>query len=284
MKTLHVFNTLLVVFLINTLASAQVDLITAKECMARTKENANIILVDANKPKNFVVNHIKGAINIDHNDLYQTGDISGLIKSPEELATFFGAKGISETSEIVVYDDGSQKYSTRIYWVLKYLGAQNVQILHKDLKECRAARVPLTATASKLPPVTFTPTVQPELFASLDKVKSGVNKPEMVLIDCRTPEEFSGVKKSKGHIPGAININHKDFLTETGAFKPVEALQAMVDEMGITPDKEVVLYCKTSVRAAVGFVAFRNILGFEKVKVYDGAYSEWKALGEPVVQ
>ena len=120
MKTLHVFNTLLVVFLINTLASAQVDLITAKECVARTKENANIIMVDANKPKNFAANHIKGAINIDHNDLYQTGDISGLIKSPEELATFFGAKGISETSEVVIYDDGSQKYSTRIYWVLKY--------------------------------------------------------------------------------------------------------------------------------------------------------------------
>lgn len=284
MKILNILATAFVALFFSTIASAQVDLITAKECMARSKENADVVLIDANKPKNYLLSHIKGAINIDHNDLYQPGDIAGLIKSPEELAVFFGAKGISENSEIVVYDDGSQKYSTRIYWILKYLGANNVRILHKDLEQCRSARVTLTAEAAKLPPVKFTPTIHPEIFASLDEVKANLNKPDVVLVDCRTPDEYNGIKDSDGHIPGAININHVDFLTDNGAFKPVEQLQALAEKMNITPDKEVILYCKTSVRAAVGFVAFKNILGYEKVKVYDGAYSEWKAVGNAVAQ
>jgi len=284
MKFLNILATFFVAFVFSTLASAQVDLVTAKECMARSKENSSVVFIDANKPKNYEVSHFKGAININHMDLYQPGDIEGLIKSPEELAAFFGAKGISENSEIVIYDDGSQKYSTRIYWILKYIGATNVRILHKDLDQCRAARVTLTADPAKLAPVKFTPTVHPEVFATLEEVKSRIGQPGVALVDCRTPEEFNGVKDSEGHLPGAININHLDFLTENGAFKPLEELKALAEKMGITPDKEVILYCKTSVRAAVGFVAFKNILGYQNVRVYDGAYVEWKAMGNPVVE
>lgn len=281
---LNMMATLFVVLFIQTIAVSQVDLITVKEFAARSKENPAVVLIDGNKPKNYEVSHIKGAININHLDLYQTGNIEGLIKSPEELAAFFGAKGISENSEIVLCDDGSQKYSTRLYWILKYIGAANVKIMHKDLDQCRSARITLTAQAAKLPPAKFSPTVHPEIFATIDDVKMLADNPGSVLVDCRAPEEFTGVKDSEGHIPGAVNINHLDLLTENGAFKPVDELKAIAEKIGITPDKEVVFYCKTGARAAVGFVAFKNILGYEKVRIYEGAYAEWKAVGNPIVQ
>ena len=287
MKAFNFISSLVFLFLFSTAVNAQfnaqLDLTNAKECMERQKSGVQVVMIDANKPKNYQANHIKGAINIDHNELYQDGDIKGLIKSPEELAAYFGAKGISETSEVVIYDDGSQKYSTRIYWILKYIGAQHVKILHKDVEQCRAARVTMTAEATTLKPVTFTPVAHPEFFATIDEVKAGMDKPEFKLIDCRAADEFNGVKDSEGHIPGAINLNYEDLLTETGAFKSAEELKTIADKNGITPDKELILYCKTSVRAAVAFVAFRNILGYEKVKVYDGAYNEWIATN-PVVQ
>lgn len=277
---MKIFNviTLISLFLISSLVvNAQVEYIAAKDLKAFMKENPEAVLVDANKTKNYNVNHVKGAIHINHMNLYKEGDVKGLIKSPEDLAAFFGAKGISETTPVVIYDDGSQKYNTRIYWILKYIGAQNVKLMHKDLDEWRAARIPLTAAPSKKKAVTFTPTVDESILATIDDVKEGLaNKPNFVLVDCRTADEYAGISKSEGHIPGAININYEDLLTETGAFKSKEELKAIGEKHGITADTDAVFYCKTSVRAASEFVAFKEILGYKNIRVYDGAYNEWK--------
>ncbi len=283
MKVLNIIGSFILAILLVGNVSAQVDIISAKDFMALSKSNDKLVIVDANKSKNYDVNHIKGAINIEHGDLYRPGDIDGLIKSPEDLAAFFGSKGINENSEVVIYDDGSQKYNTRIYWILKYIGANNVRILHKDMDAWRAARVPLTSAPAKYTATDFTPTVNPAIFASLDDVKARTGQPGVVLIDCRTPDEYNGVSKSEGHLPGAININHEDLLTETGAFKTAEELKAIAEKNGITADTEILMYCRTSVRACVEFVVFKNILGYEKVRVYDGAYLEWVA-SNPVVQ
>ena len=283
MKFLHSIPALIVFLLAGFTLQAQVDLINAKDFMDLTKKCDNLVIVDANKPKNYEVNHIKGAINIDHNDLYRDGDIKGLIKSPEELAAFFGEKGINEDSRVVVYDDGSQKYSSRLYWILKYIGAKKVEILHKDMDDFRTARVPLTAVPGKYAVTTFTPNVDIDYIINLKDVQDRKDLPGVVLIDCREADEFNGLKNSEGHIPGAVNLNYEDLLTETGAFKNKVELMAIAEKYGITADTEVILYCRTSVRATVEFVASRNILGFKNVKVYDGAYLEWVA-NQPVVQ
>lgn len=283
MKTLNYFGFFILSLLLSSSAWSQVDLISAKEMMDLTKSCDNLVIVDANKPKNYNVNHIKGAINIDHNDLYKEGDIKGLIKSPEDLATYFGEKGINENSKVVVYDDGSQKYSSRVYWILKYIGAKDVLILHKDMDTWRSARVPITATPGKYKATTFTPTVNPDIYATMEDVLARKDKPGVILVDCRTADEFIGVKKSDGHIPGAVNLNYEDLLTESGAFKNVDDLKSILEKYGITAESELILYCRTSVRAAVEFIVFKNVLGFENVKVYDGAYLEWVA-SHPVVQ
>lgn len=262
---------------------AQTSIISAEDFKALMKNGDDLVIVDANKPSTYQDNHIKGAVNIDHNDLYQEGDISGLIKSPEELAAFFGEKGISENSKVVIYDDGSQKYNSRVYWVLKYLGAQDVTLLHKDMSVWGKVRLPLASTPTTLEPVAFNTNLRPEFFASTAYVKDNLDNSSVVLVDVRTPEEFNGTSKSDGHIPGAINLNYVDLLTDSGAFKPAAEIKAIAEANGITPDKEVIVYCRTSVRGAVAFVAFRDILGYDKVKVYDGAYVEWVA-SNPVVQ
>jgi thiosulfate/3-mercaptopyruvate sulfurtransferase len=277
MKKYNVIS-LIVLFLLSGLGiSAQVDIISAKDFMELRKNNKELVIIDANKSKNYAVNHIKDAIHINHNDLYQAGDIKGLIMDVEDLAAFFGEKGISEDSQVVVYDDGSHKYATRVYWVLKYLGATDVNILHKDMDAWRAARVPITATPASLEATTFTPTVNESVFTDIEYVKANKGLAGFVLVDCRTADEYNGVKNSEGYIPSAININYEEMLTESGAFKTADELAAIAESYGITADDEVMLYCRTSVRAAVAFVAFKNILGYEKVKVYDGAYLEWVA-------
>lgn len=283
MKTAKMLVSLLSLLLFAGAVFAQNNLISAQDFMELRKSSDELVIIDANKPSNFSEVHVKDAINIDHNDMYKDGEIKGLLMDPADLAAFFGEKGISETTPVVIYDDGSQKYSTRVFWALKYLGAQNVKILHKDMDEWRKVRVPLTAMASKVTPVTFTPAVNEAVLATTNYVMERTDNAEVVLIDCRTADEYNGVAKSEGHIPGAININYEDLLAENKAFLPVEELTTMLTEKGVTADKEVILYCKTSVRACVTYVALTELLNFKNVKVYDGAYNEWSALN-PVVQ
>lgn len=283
MKTAKYLVSLLSLLLFAGAVFAQNNLITAKDFMELRKSTEDLVIVDANKPSNYNEVHVKGAINVYHNDMYKEGDVKGLLMDPNDLAVFFGEKGISETTPVVIYDDGSQKYSTRVFWALKYLGAQNVKILHKDMDEWRKVRVPLTAMAPKVTPVTFTPAVNEALLATTNYVMERTDDAEVVLIDCRTADEFNGLSKSEGHIPGAININYEDLLAENGSFLPVEEMKSILAQNGVTADKEVILYCKTSVRACVSFVALTELLNFPNVRVYDGAYNEWSALN-PVVQ
>jgi thiosulfate/3-mercaptopyruvate sulfurtransferase len=255
---------------------AQGDIITAAEFMKLVKTDKNLVIIDASKADSYQKTHVKDAVNIPHKSLYNETEIEGLLNSPAELANIFGSNGVSETKTIVVYDGGSQKYSSRVYWILKYLGAPNVKLLHKDMNEWRSSRVPITKMPTKIVKASFTANVNDALIADLAYVKSG----KAVIVDNRAPNEFDGsADNSDGHFPGAININHKDLLTDTEAFKSKEELEAIAKKHGLTPDKAIVAYCRTSVRAAVLYAAFVNILGYTNVKVYDGAYLEWVAKG-----
>jgi thiosulfate/3-mercaptopyruvate sulfurtransferase len=277
MKVFSYFISILcLIFFFGQVGYAQADIITADQFSKDLKAGDQMVIIDANKAKTYQINHVKGAIFINHNDLYQEGDIKGLIKSPAEMADFFGKNGLSANSKIVIYDDGTHKYTSRLYWILKYLGAEDVKLLHKDMEVWKQYRIPLETAAVTLPPATFTPKVNPSLLATLDEVEVALSNPNAVVVDARAKDEYMGqVPESKGHIPGAINVDFKEFETATGDFKSVEELKALATSLGLTPDKELVFYCQTSVRACVPFFVFNHILGYPNVKVYDGAYNEW---------
>jgi thiosulfate/3-mercaptopyruvate sulfurtransferase len=258
----------------------QSDIISASDFAALVKSDKNLRIIDASKESSYKTSHLKNAVNIPHLTLYKDGDIEGLIKSPADLAKIFGSKGISETNTIVIYDGGSQKYSTRVYWILKYLGAPNVKILHKNNEDWKKARLAPTRMATAVKATTFTPKVNSAIAADMAAVKAAQKDTKTVIVDVRKPDEFNGTSTnpvSDGHIPGAVNINHLDVLTATEAFKSKAEIEKIAASKGISADKTVILYCKTSVRAGVLYVAFTQILGYKNVKVYDGAYNEWVA-------
>lgn len=211
MTILNKISTLIFLVLLSVLQlSAQQDCLSAEDFIALTKANPNLVIVDANRAKTYQTNHIKGAIHINHMDLYQEGEIKGLLKSPEELAAFFGQKGISEKSSVVLYDDASHKYTTRIYWTLKYLGATDVKILSKDMEAWKKVRLPLTTEVVALKPVKFTPAISAGMLATFEEVVKAEGQPGIVLVDSRNADEYAGkTEDSKGHIPGAVNLEDR---------------------------------------------------------------------------
>ncbi|RLD44535.1 MAG: hypothetical protein DRI86_07280 [Bacteroidetes bacterium] len=282
MKNFIKFTSIFVAFiLIATSAIAQGDFISAKD-FAKASKSTNSIIISAQSAKNYKLSHIKNAVFIDHHDLYKAGVVEGLIKSPSDLAKYFGSKGVSEKKEILIYDDGTNKYAARIYWILKYIGAPNVKILHKDMGAWRSARIMITKAKTKIAPATFSPTVNKSIAADYSYVKANLTNANVVLLDVRHITEYNGTiakPVSKGHIPGAKNIEWKKLETKSGALLSSSELQSTFSSVGATKGKTIVLYCGTSVRSGIVFVALKS-LGYANVKVYDGAYNEWDAKGE----
>lgn len=148
--------------------------ILAADFIKLIKSDKSVVVIDANKADEYGKMHMINSVNIPHKELYKDGAIEGLIKSPDELAAYFGKKGISNNSTIIIYDDGSNKYSSRVYWVLKYLGANDVKILHKDMDAWRKSRVPITGRPSNVKPVTFTLNLNPDVLAEYTLVKQRI--------------------------------------------------------------------------------------------------------------
>lgn len=266
-------------------AKAQLDFISPADFMKVVKDK-NLVMVCVDKEKNYSVSHITGSIHLDKNDLVKAGEPEGILKSPAEIAKILGGKGISEKNMIVLYDDGKNKYAGRVYWILKYMGATNVKILTKDMLQWRKVRIPITKAPAKRKAVTFTAKVDNSIFADYNYVKSNLDAGNVVLLDVRAPSEFNGTSTdpvSKGHIKGAKNIEWNEVTMDNGDLKSNEELKNLFESKGITKDKTVVLYCGTSVRAGIVFLALKN-LGYQNVKVYDGAYNEWVAKGGAVVK
>jgi len=263
------------------------DLISAKE-LASIMKDKNTRIISTRKATDYAKVHITGAVNLDHHTLYKAGAVKSVIKTPAEMAKIFGAKGISNTNKIIIYGTGSGKSSGRVYWILKYLGCKDVKILDGHLTAWRAARKPVTKAKPTVKATAFTATPVPAYFATTAYVKSNLKNTKVVIVDNRSKDEFTGVKgetTKKGHIPGAVFFEFKNVINPTTKqIKPKAELEKMFKDAGITSDKEIILYCESSVRSGIVFLVLKTILKYPKVKVYDGAFYEWVAKGNPVVK
>ncbi len=282
---------LILFFVFTTLSSsllANVLTIDAKTLSTELKTNKSVIIIDVQAADVYAKQHIQGAINIPHKSLYKDGPVEGQFKTSEELAAIFGEKGVSNTSKIILYDDGSQKYNSRVWWILKHLGATDVTLFHKENSQMESARIPMTATPTKLKATTFAVNVNHDMNIDMATLKSAVNDGGIVLLDNREQDEYNGVdkaNKSKGHLPGAIFMNFKEILNANGSFKTKEEIIEVAAKFGATPDKNIVVYCQTGIKAAPVYVALKEIAGFDNVKLYAGAYAEWASINDnPIVK
>jgi thiosulfate/3-mercaptopyruvate sulfurtransferase len=243
--------------------------------LAKDLRNPNLIIIAAGPESEYNKSHITGSISLPYTAFDKTGDIEGLLVSDAEIAKILGDKGISEKKSIVVYDEFDSRYAARIYSLLKYMGAKDVKILDGGFDAWKRGRKPLTRNPSNLSKTTFNATPDRSLMVSMQDAIAAGPKADAVLIDTRSPGEFQGKEQeSKGRITGAINIEYKELLTADGMMKSKAELEKVYAAKGVTKDKEIVLYCSSGVRTGLHHLVLRDILGFPKVKIYDGGYNE----------
>jgi thiosulfate/3-mercaptopyruvate sulfurtransferase len=186
-------------------------------------------------------------------------------------------RGVSETKEVVFYEDNSGMRAARGVWFLEYFGHPNVKMLDGGMQAWRAAGAPMTTDGAVPKAVAFKTTERREVLATAEDVLRSLDNKDTAILDTRSDGEHFGtlVRAARGGaIPHSIHIEWTDNLDADGKFKSNQELKAMYEKAGITPDKEVYSYCQGGYRAAHGYIALR-LLGYPKVRNYIGSWKEW---------
>ncbi len=203
------------------------------------------------------------------------------IMKPEMIAEVMGHLGIGDHTIIYAYDGHGCHYAARLWWVLRHYGHPNVRLVDggwgKWLKEGRLASRQTEAAPAQ---AAFTPRPQPQCTVTAEELRNSQAKPGLVILDARTEDEYVGKNdrgtKRGGHVPGAVHQEWVHVLTpdEEQTFRPAAELLEMYRQVGVTPDKEVLTYCHGNIRSS--HTAFTlALLGFDRVRNYEGAWAEW---------
>lgn len=239
----------------------------------------NLCIIDTRPAEDYAKGHIPGATHFDlfGLSLFDTRD-APLEAFMHMIHHVLELRGVSETREVIFYEDHSGMRAARGVWFLEYFGHPNVSMLDGGFKAWKAAGAPITTDTAPPPKAaTFKTAERREVLATADDVLRALNHRETALLDTRSRGEYLGthVRAARGGaIPGAIHIEWTDNLAPDGRFKSDVELKAMYDRAGITPDKEVISYCQGGYRAAHSYVALR-LLGFPRVSNYIGSWKEW---------
>jgi len=252
-----------------------------------------IVEVDEN-PALYAEAHIPGAVGFDwKRDLQDP--VRRDFLGPEEFGRLFGERGIGNEHTIVLYGDRNNWFAAYTYWYLKYYGHDRVKLLNGPREKWIADGRPTTQELPNHPPTTFVARPGDEsIRARRDEVLKAVGQDRVALVDVRSPAEFAGevlspegyeeeAAQRPGHIPGALSIPWAQAVKEDGTFKSAEELRELYGSKGVLDSEEVIAYCRIGERSAHTWFVLHELLGKERVKNYDGSWTEWGSLvGVPI--
>lgn len=255
------------------------SLISAEELKALIDEGKVKVLDVRDSKVKLLGGFIPTAVDFDRTATgVEVNGIKGMLPDKETFEKIMGEAGITEKDTVVIYDEKTNLWASRIFWALKVYGHEDVKLLNGGLAAWKAAGYD-TGKATKPTKTTYkAKEANEDLIATLDLVKKSYDNDNLVVLDTRSEKEWK-----EGHIPGAVWIEWTNAINEDGTFKTVEELKAIYEPKGITVDKEAIIpHCKSAVRAAHTLFVLRELLGYENVRNYDGSWLEYSVSGEPI--
>lgn len=268
--------------------------LVSTEWVAEHKNDVNVRLVEVDVDNSaYESGHIEGAIA--WNWTTQLNDeVRRDILSKEQFETLLGNSGITPDTTVVLYGDNNNWFAAYAYWQLKIFGHDNLKLMNGGRVKWELENRPFVDEVPAFEPVTYKAkgpdlslrALQPEV---LEAIKNSI-----ALVDVRSPQEFSGeviappgmteTAQRGGHIPSAVNVPWKQATNDDGTFKSEEELRKLYEDgQGLSPDKDVITYCRIGERSAHTWFVLREILGYKNVRNYDGSWTEWGSMvGVPI--
>jgi thiosulfate/3-mercaptopyruvate sulfurtransferase len=255
--------------------------------------NVRLIEVDVDT-KSYEQGHIPGAVGFNWQKELQ----DQVVRSPLDkahLEELLSSAGVSNDTTVVLYGDNNNWFAAWALWILKYYGHNDVRLLDGGRVKWLADKREISTEVPSYARTNYK-AGEPnnDIRAFRDQILSTLGKEGFTLVDVRSPAEFSGEllapanlpqegAQRGGHIPGAANVPWASAVREDGTFKSAEELRAIYGGKGVTPDKDVVAYCRIGERSSHTWFVLNYLLGYNNVRNYDGSWTEWGSLiGAPI--
>ena len=262
--------------------------ISAEELASRI-EAPNLVILDASwhlptanrDPRaEFNQQHIPNAQFFDIDNISdKCSQLPHMLPSQSDFAEAVSALGVSNDSEIVVYDSVGLFSAPRCWWTFRVFGHTHIRILEGGLPAWIEAGYPLTAEINKVEKADYLADFHPEYVASVEDVLENCRSKAVTVLDARSearfyaeaPEPRPGV--AGGHIPGSRSLPY-DLLVESGSLKSANELQTLFAARGVRTGSAVITSCGSGISAAVIFLALHQA-GYGLNRLYDGSWAEW---------
>jgi len=267
---------------------AHPEKLVTTEWLADHLDDPGVVVVESDEDVLlYETGHVPGAVKVDwHADL--NDPVVRDYLDGEQFARLMSARGITRDSTVVFYGDNHNWWAAYALWVFSLFGHPDTRLLDGGRAKWVSEGRPLTTERTERPPTSY-PVVAREdarirAFLGDAVAQSSAGRP---LVDVRSPEEFRGERLHMpdypnegalrgGHIPGARNVPWKRASNDDGTFRGVDELRALyADEQGLSPDDDVITYCRIGERSSHTWFVLTHLLGFGKVRNYDGSWTEY---------
>ncbi len=273
-------------------ANASIGLISPEQAAQIAQEGGSkaLILDTRGGYKDYISGHLPNARHINFDTLRAT-DVNGVpvqylpIKLTKELLTM---AGIDRERTHILYAEGGTGdeilSATMVAYVLEKYGVRDIKIVDGGLPDYKA-KFPLSQEYPKTKQGQLPTKMNNDIGVDVKTVLKMKDQPNIVLLDARPENEYLGndtVWPRKGHIPGAISLPWRKVMDEknTHKFRDIAEVKALFSSLGVTPDKEVIVYCGTSREGSLLRFYLSHLAQYPNVKLYEGSWKEYAALKE----
>ena len=238
--------------------------------------------------------HVDGATGLNWRKDLQQHPVRDLL-TKQELEELLSRSGAAADTTIAVYGDNNNWFAAWFFWLLKYYGHKDVRLVNGGRAKWIAEGRPLSNTTPSFTRSDYrAKSPDASVRALRDLVLERVTDGRASIVDVRSPKEYSGEllapenlpqegAQRGGHIPGAQNVPWATAVAEDGRFKNADELRTIYEGKGLTRGSEVIAYCRIGERSAHTWFVLRYLLGHDKVRNYDGSWTEWGSLiGVPI--
>jgi len=263
------------------------EVLVTTDWLAEHLNDDNVVVAEVDEePDLYEEGHIPGALKLHWREDLED-PVERDIVDRETFEQLMGRLGIGNDTTLVVYGDKNNWFAAYAYWYLKIYGHQDVRILdggrQKWIDEGREVTADVPSTTS----TTYSAQERDEsIRAYRDQVREWLGAEGRSLVDVRSPGEYAGEliappgyeqegARRGGHIPTAQSIPWATAVADDGTFKAADELREIYGQKGVTPETEVVAYCRIGERSAHTWFVLRELLGYENVRNYDGSWTEW---------
>lgn len=270
---------------------ANSDMLVSPEWLNQNKEDPNLVIVDCPwEYYSYTRAHIPGAVCRPGHPYIKALDDEGgqtvLVAGPSEVGKLLRDLGIGAGSTVVAYDEWGSIFATRLWWVLRYYGFDNVRILDGGWQNWVSQGFPISFKTEE--PVEVTDPVDletnPDLIVTHEELMNNHADPAWQVLDVRSDDEFHGRaahgNTRMGHVPGAVHLEWNQLLENSSdaegvrKFKSSKEIEMLLNEAGVDGAKNIATHCQAAVRATLTAFAL-ELMGYNAIKVYDGSMAEW---------